>query len=1096
MKKLKTFTAYSCSWLLYASAVVTADDTDIYVNTASGGGAPYLMFMMDYRQDLSGPYCGTSGTLTKPTAESSAKPGGGGGSGCRVELDTDEGFVLLQYLDVVVNGVPGDADNNGEGDSAAAAAAAGDADFDGFRDTAVLMPDFEATKLQALVAVVGAVFDKFSGINVGLMMPNMDGGATVLRGYEMFQANDGNGAKQELLDILMALPMPSQGKDFHESQPKEMHYEWYRYINGGAVEFGDDTAANFLGTNTPAPDTSVWTVDGDGNADNYISPFASADPDDYECADLYSVYVTSGNETGSDSDLDSQIETDINSAADSSFESMMGFLATEDLLTGVTGDQTLKSWFVRVGSSDAKADDWAQAAGTYDQYMTVSGGGADLVNVQTTLEAAFIEALSVSTTFVAASVPVNVFNRVQTLDNFYIALFEAKTNTRWPGNLKKLKLADTDADGVFDDIIDARSATAFSDDDGRIRYEALTYWTDSSELPPADPDENEVSSRDGRAVERGGAGQKIPGLIAGSIGSVNGTGTRQLFYEPATAGAFVGFNADSTTATALQSDLGAASSSAAEALINWARGLDVDDEDGDGTRTEARDWILGDAIHSRPLAINYGATTGYSQTNPDIRLFMGTNDGYFHIFQNTDTSGNDSGEETFAFMPRELMDNVATLRANSTTEHVYGVDGEPVALVVDNDLDGTIETGDGDIVYVYVGLRRGGKTYYMIDASNPNSPRYLGKIDNTTSGFSELGMTFSKPKVTKVRYGGTTYDALIFAGGYDTNKDGSGGSDDGDDGYDTEGNAIYVVNARTGALIWKATYGGSTAAVSNSEYNHTLMRYSIPSEIMPLDSDRNGIVDRLYVGDTGSQVWRIDLPEGNNSSDTNHRRDNWDVTRLAYLGSGGSSGDRRFFHRPDVVQTKDAFGEYEAIVLSSGDRANPLEEDDANKLFYIKDRNITSGTPPSTTLSLSDLADVDNCTTCTSTDYRYGWRVDLDDDGEKGLSSPLVANGNVFFTSYVPNNGVSACAPAEGSGKLYILQSSNGEETFTGSAGMDVGPGIPASPIALGGDMLLLPGTGIGNVNVPGIIGNGKLVNLTGKSVWPLYWRSTGKDSL
>ena len=37
------------------------------------------------------------------------------------------------------------------------------------------------------------------------------------------------------------------------------------------------------------------------------------------------------------------------------------------------------------------------------------------------------------------------------------------------------------------------------------------------------------------------------------------------------------------------------------------------------------------------------------------------------------------------------------------------------------------------------------------------------------------------------------------------------------------------------------------------------MKYSIPSDITRLDSDGDGKVDRLYVGDTGGRVWRFDI---------------------------------------------------------------------------------------------------------------------------------------------------------------------------------------------------------------------------------------------
>ena len=59
-----------------------------------------------------------------------------------------------------------------------------------------------------------------------------------------------------------------------------------------------------------------------------------------------------------------------------------------------------------------------------------------------TLQEIFKQVLSVSTTFVAASVPVNVFNRAEITDNVYIALFQVDGDGRpsWVGNVKKLKL--------------------------------------------------------------------------------------------------------------------------------------------------------------------------------------------------------------------------------------------------------------------------------------------------------------------------------------------------------------------------------------------------------------------------------------------------------------------------------------------------------------------------------------------------------------------------------------------------------------------------------------------------------------------------------
>lgn len=1017
-------------------SIVMADDTDIYLNPAPVAAAPYLMLALDYRSDMSATFCSANG-----------------GNSCANKLSAHP--ELLVSLESVA----------GVGNS--------------------------ATNMDATIAVLKVVFDKFQGIHVGLMIPNNSNGGTILRGYKLFEAGDTNSAKAELLNILAAMPLPSQGNDYHETSPKEMHYEWYSYVNGLAVQAGDQTTDNFQGTATPNYDASIIS------AGSYISPFAST-PSNFECTKLYEVYATSGNTGGSDSDFDSLIAAAFGGA--SSYEDMTKYATYNDILTAVPGKQTLKTWYIQMGSSATFTDDWAIAADTDDQYMNVGGNSADLFDVQTKLESAFVEALSVSTTFVAASVPVNVFNRVQTLDDFYIALFEANATARWPGNLKKLKLKDTDLDGVPDTIVDALDQVAFSSADGRIKYEALTFWTDVNTLPAAVPEKNEVTDRDGRSVMRGGAGQKIPGFVSGSIGDSNSSSTRNVYMEPTSGTTFDAFNATNPIAMAIDTDLGAATTAEALEIMRWARGQDADDEDGDGNVSEARSWILGDAIHSRPLTINYGARSGYSTTNPDIRLYMGTNDGFFHAFKNTNSDGSQSGVETFAFVPRELLGNFKILKDNVTSDHVYGVDGEPVALVKDLDSDGTLEAADGEIAHIFFGLRRGGKSYYALDVSNPDSISFIRKIDPSVSGFAELGLTFSTPKVGKVRYGGTDYDVIIFAGGYDTNKDSAGTDPDGSRGADSEGNAIYVVNANTGALIWKVKYGATTGSVSNTEYQHASMQFSIPSEVATLDSNHNGVIDRLYVGDTGGLVWRVDLPEGNNTSATDHRANYWKATVLADLSDSLDTQDVRFFHRPEIVQTKDSAGvEYDAVVLNSGDRANPLETDDTNYLYVIKDTYVVSGNAPTATIDDGDLADVSACaTSCTGLDYSKGWKMELASNGEKGLSTPLVSGGKIFNTTYVPAGGASSsCAPAEGNGKIYITNLNDGTEAFSGSRGIEIGPGIPASPIALSGDLVLLPGTGLDNLPTGlDITGNGQLIKFSNKSMWILYWHHTGNDSL
>lgn len=1092
-----------------------ADDTDIYLTTAADGPKPFLMLTFDYRNDMAATFCNSLSACRETVGLESGQA-------------DEESPLLMAMKDIT-------------GDTSLA----------------------KVNSLQALLAVLQVVFDKYSGIYVGLMVPNKNNGGSILRGFKEFQVGDANGAKAELLNILNLIPTPSTGNAYHDVSPKEMHYEFWRYLNGGNVALGDQTADNFPGLPAPPADITVedpyallrpdadgyYTAinnpvdnddvvkdtNGNGRPDQYISPFDPAT--DYACVKLFEIYTTSGNAgLNGDSDLDSQIGDSMQSTTidvtDPNFTGMVSWMANNDMVDWVAGEQTLKTWFIQMGTASTQADDWARTMATSAQdqrLLEVSGRGTNLKDLQAAIEAFFVEAISTSSTFVSASVPVNVFNRIETLDNFYIALFEANAKSRWPGNLKKLKLVDEDTppDGNYDEIKDANGKIAFDNDTGRILFDRLTFWTDAAALPPANPDRGEVDNRDGRAVARGGAGQKIPGFITNDLGSTTAIGPRQLYLEPASvtngaSNSFVTF--DSTTLASdadVQTLLGVTTATDATSLISWARGIDEQDEDNDN-QTNVRGWILGDAIHSRPLALNYGATTGYTESKPNIRLFMGTNDGFFHIFEDMapgtstlDGNGNpvttpptESGKELFAFMPREslpnlqqLYDDTALSPDGSSVTHPYGVDGEPVALVVDDDRDGTVETGDE--VYVYVGMRRGGRSYYALNASNPDAvPSLQWKITKTSGGnFDELGYTFSTPRVAKVQYGSNPVDVLIFAGGYDMNKDDPSISA----GTDTEGNAIYIVNARTGALIWKAVDGiGSNT--DTTHYNSGL-DHSIPSSVATLDSNGNGIVDRAYVGDMGGNVWRIDLPEGNQA---NHRQDNWEITKLAALGGNTEAEDRRFFHAPDVVQTKDENGNYDGILLTSGDRASPKEVDDDNYLYLIKDRSTRSGNPPASVLGHAELTDTTACITgtetgtvnsttydCSNMNYDKGWKIELKENGEKGLASPLTVDGKAYFTTYRPHQISGAtCEPTEGKGALFKVNLKDGTAIHN-KRDQEIGPGIPPQVTPLGSDGLLFPGAGeLENPDDPNNQNRDKVGKTDGKGMYIIYWREPGVDKL
>jgi type IV pilus assembly protein PilY1 len=140
-------------------------------------------------------------------------------------------------------------------------------------------------------------------------------------------------------------------------------------------------------------------------------------------------------------------------------------------------------------------------------------------------------------------------------------------------------------------------------------------------------------------------------------------------------------------------------------------------------------------------------------------------------------------------------------------------------------------------------MRRGGKNYYGLDVTDPERPRLMWTIEKG-GDFAELGYTFSNPRVGLVETASGPRPALMFAGGYDLNKDTRGvvGTDD------SEGNAIFVVDAETGALIWKARRGSGGAG--SQVFEHAGMKDSIPSALTVGDTDGDGFIDRIVVGDS------------------------------------------------------------------------------------------------------------------------------------------------------------------------------------------------------------------------------------------------------
>ncbi len=170
--------------------------------------------------------------------------------------------------------------------------------------------------------------------------------------------------------------------------------------------------------------------------------------------------------------------------------------------------------------------------------------------------------------------------------------------------------------------------------------------------------------------------------------------------------------------------VGAADNAERDQIVNFIRGVDVLDEDGDANITEDRAWKLGDIFHSTPVLVSqprmpildasYDAFKADSAvTSRPTVLIVGANDGMLHAFRESD------GEELWAWVPEHVFINLKDLMASSGA-HTYFVDGSPIAADIKD--DGTWKT------IVMFGLRRGGDIIMPWTSPIPRPLRCCGTL--------------------------------------------------------------------------------------------------------------------------------------------------------------------------------------------------------------------------------------------------------------------------------------------------------------------------------------------------------------------------------
>ena len=688
----------------------------------------------------------------------------------------------------------------------------------------------------------------------------------------------------------------------------------------------------------------------------------------------------------------------------------------------------------------------------------------------------FREIQSKNSTFAAASLPISATNRAQNNNQVFFASFRPDPDTKpsWFGNVKQYKLKlDQSGDIALADI---NGDSAVNNNTGFISECAVSAWTSDSgnywENYPVNPSFAEgqcaASTKfndlpDGARVEKGGVAQVL-----------------RKGNDPAAATATYDVNRTFYTVNSGGTALAAfdtASSGLSSTLVNWVKGQDTENEDLDTNLTETRASIHGDVIHSRPLPVNYCLTANCSNTV----IYYGTNDGTLRAVNAI------TGQEKWAFVAPEHFAKLERLRTQSPLiafpsqpNPVPVPTPEPRGYFFDGEI-GIYQNADNSNVWIYPTMRRGGRMLYALNVTNADSPALKWKFgcdaaNNCTTGASNIGQTWSIPKLAKIKDGTTVNMSIVMGGGYDTCEDADNASPS---CTSPKGNQVYVLKADS------ATFAGEVIKTFPT------LR-SVIGDVTLVNMDKDNIVDYGYVGDTGGNLYRIAFSQYNKTTDSYSplASANWTITRIAY--TSGSS--RKFQFGPAAFGTAGKV----YLALGSGDRERPLiinypyTTPVANRFYMYRDclpdgiiasstidggdnlddtTKMNGSSATSSATCDSPLTKLDNC------DTNKGWYIDLNNGtGEQTVTSAVIAGGLVTFnTNRALPAGDNACTTGLGEARGYWLNLFNG----SGAIGVSGNCGGRASDTFVAGGLPPPPTTstpvidGVPQVVVIGAVGKG-----------------------
>jgi type IV pilus assembly protein PilY1 len=504
-----------------------------------------------------------------------------------------------------------------------------------------------------------------------------------------------------------------------------------------------------------------------------------------------------------------------------------------------------------------------------------------------------------------------------------------------------------------------------------------------------------------------------------------------------------------------------------DSIIDFVRGTDSFDEDGDGLRTDVRPFVFGDVFHSSPVVVGpaltslrfepgYGPATDSSSfigqfAHRERILYVGANDGMLHGFHAGSfvdpsaaagdeyyDSGN--GHEIFGYVPGSLLPKIKNLPRDDFGKSYY-VDGSPAAadIWLDYNTNGTKEGTDWTTTLV-TPLREGGESLLALDITNPAAtsgnhspyPRLMWEFSH-----ADLGQTWSRPIITRVKMRGAAGSGdkcgandgdgdcvetwvAIFGAGYSTAANPNMTT------FITDPNSAGYAKSR-GLFIVRMSDGTVLAHLKpDSSATFSKMKYAMPAEPAVVDYNADGFADLVYEGDLGGQLWKWDISAVGTTVSGVVPTSVWPAGVLFEAPvatiAAGAKHYHSIFQSAGVALTNHVL----TVSFASGERTdlgfvgasdpndpnNPLGRyDDNNRLWVLFDKHPTgTGSLPSN-LPIYEtppmLPGHDVLTDITNTSFDG----DPNDagyffrvpDGHKFITDQLIFSGTVVMLSYLPD---------------------------------------------------------------------------------------------